>query len=74
MIGLDRGAGDSFGKDVDTEESGADCIDNAALSLPVVAKDIILARRELKVRANEGPKPGQRQLLNDQRGSPREYR
>ena len=74
MVGFDRSSRDLLGKDVDAEEGEPDGIDNAALPLPVVAKDIILACRELEFRADERSKPGQRQLLNDQRGSPREYR
>ncbi len=74
MVGFDRSSRDLLGKDVDAEKSEPDRVDNAALPLPVVAKDVILACRELEFRADERSKPGQRQLLNDQRGSPREYR
>lgn len=72
MVGLDGSPGHLFGKDVDAEQGEAHSIDDAALALPVVSEDVILARRELEIRANKGPKIRQRQRLNDQRGSPRE--
>jgi hypothetical protein len=54
MVGFDRSSRDLLGKDVDAEESEPDRVDNAALPLPVMTKDIVLACRELSsARMNE---------------------
>jgi len=48
MVGLDRRPRHLLGKQIDTEKSEADRVYNAALTLPVLSKDIVLAWHELK--------------------------
>ncbi len=55
MFDLDRSSSNSLREDIGTKKREPDGIDNAALTLPVLAEDIVLTRRKLEMCLGERP-------------------
>jgi len=55
MITADSGPCNLFREYVQSKKGEADRIDNAALALPVLAEDVVLARKKIQARVRERP-------------------
>ena len=55
VIGAYGSSGDFLREDIHPEESKPDCIDHAALALPILPKDVVLTRNEVELGLVERP-------------------